>query len=49
MDRAFNQIDRAVVNQVDYVVNWRQEEITPSDPSAIIELDVSGKIKVLRQ
>ena len=45
----FGDIDRAVVAQMDYVVEWRRQETTPSVPSAIIELDAGGGARIIRQ
>jgi len=43
----FNQINQAIINGVDYVVQWRQTETTEKSPSALIKWN-SGKIEVLR-
>ena len=37
-----------ILEQVDYLVNWRQDETTPAIPSSIIKLNVDGKISVIR-
>lgn len=44
----FSEISTAIKRQVDYVVNWRQEEHEPASPSAIIKLGNKGDITVLR-
>jgi len=44
----FHQIKAHVREQVDYVVNWRQDETTASSPSAIIKLEKDGTITTLR-
>ena len=44
----FIEIDPSIRDQVDYVVNWRQEEYTTASPSAIIKLDDDGRITTLR-
>jgi L-threonylcarbamoyladenylate synthase len=44
----FSEIDDLIIEQVDYVVNWRQEELTKSKPSTIIKLGVGGEITILR-
>lgn len=44
----FGEIESSVLSAVDYVVNWRQEEATPSAPSTIIKLDNRGQATVLR-
>jgi len=45
----FSQIDEVIKNRVDYVVNYRQDEMTESVPSSIIKLGVSGEVKVIRE
>jgi L-threonylcarbamoyladenylate synthase len=44
----FGAIESEIRQKVDYVVNWRQDENTPSAPSAIIKLDENGRSTVLR-
>ena len=44
----FHQIKTSIREQVDYVVNWRQDEITPSTPSALIKLEEDGSFTTLR-
>ncbi|MDA3822909.1 MAG: L-threonylcarbamoyladenylate synthase [Bacteroidales bacterium] len=44
----FLEIDEAILEDVDYVVKWRQEELGKSRPSSIIKLGVGGEIKILR-
>ena len=44
----FQQIDASILEQVDHVVNWRQDETRPSKPSAIIKLDKYGNLTTLR-
>ena len=44
----FHEIDHSLRKQVDYVVNWRQEEQTATSPSSIIKLDDEGIVTVLR-
>jgi len=44
----FHQIKSSIREQVDYVVNWRQDEHSPSKPSAIIKLEKDGSITTLR-
>jgi L-threonylcarbamoyladenylate synthase len=43
----FKQINQAITDGVDYVVQWRQTETTENSPSALIKWN-SGKIEVLR-
>lgn len=44
----FHEINPAIKQKVDHVVNWRQEESTPSAPSSIIMLDGNDQINVIR-
>jgi len=44
----FQKIDSSIRGQVDYVVNWRQDEHSTSAPSAIIKLEEDGTITTLR-
>ena len=43
----FKQINQAIINGVDYVVQWRQTETNENSPSALIKWN-GGTIEVLR-
>ncbi len=45
---SFHKIETPILNKVDYVVNWRQDDRTDSSPSAIIKLEKDGSITILR-
>jgi L-threonylcarbamoyladenylate synthase len=45
----FTEINPAVLSQVDYVVNWRQQETSASKPSTIVKLELNGEIKFIRK
>lgn len=45
----YDEIPEIIRQGVDYIVNWRQDEIHPQQPSAIIELGVGGKFKIIRK
>jgi len=45
---SFSTIEPELLQRVDHVVNWRQNENTPSVPSTIIKLDENGRSTVLR-
>jgi L-threonylcarbamoyladenylate synthase len=45
----FNEISEEIRNQVDYVVEYRQDDHTPSQPSSIIKLGVGGQIEIIRK
>jgi L-threonylcarbamoyladenylate synthase len=44
----FREITSYIKEQVDYVVNWRQEEQSPAVPSTVLKLDHRGVVTVLR-
>jgi L-threonylcarbamoyladenylate synthase len=44
----FEEIDDNIKSKVDYIVKWRQDDITPKAPSSIIKLSVGGEIKIIR-
>jgi L-threonylcarbamoyladenylate synthase len=45
----FAEIDAEIIDAVDYVVNYRQNETTPSQPSSIIKLGQGGRIEIIRK
>jgi L-threonylcarbamoyladenylate synthase len=45
----FNAIDPAILQRVDYIVKWRQEDCTKGKSSAIIKLGLKGEIKIVRK
>lgn len=45
---SFSEIHASLREQVDLVVNWRQEEASPSQPSAILKIDSDGRITPIR-
>ena len=45
----FNEIKKEIIEQVDYVVNWKQEDLTKAQPSSIIKLESEGKIQIIRK
>ncbi|HKI87380.1 MAG TPA: L-threonylcarbamoyladenylate synthase [Draconibacterium sp.] len=45
----FDEISDVIKNQVDYIVEYRQEDTTPAKPSSIIKLEPGGKINILRK
>jgi len=45
----FDEISEEIRNQVDYVVEYRQDDHTPSQPSSIIKLGVGGQIEIIRK
>ena len=45
----FQDIDSKIINSVDYVVNYRQEDLKKASPSQIIKLMNNGQITVIRK
>jgi len=45
----FDEIDEAIKNKVDYVVNLRQHETKKSPPSRIIKIEMDGTIEIIRK
>ena len=45
----FYDIDEAIINAVDYVVEWRQNDTTKSSPSGIIKLGANGEVQIIRK
>jgi L-threonylcarbamoyladenylate synthase len=45
----FHKIDQHIVQAVDYVVKYRQDEELNGKPSGIIKLGVNGEVKVIRE
>lgn len=45
---SFRDVDAAIKEGVDYVVNYRQDDTTPATPSRIIKLLKDGSVQVIR-
>ncbi len=45
----FNEISEEIKNQVDYIVKFRQDDVTPAKPSSIIKLGSGGRIDIIRK
>lgn len=46
---SFSEIEEEIIDGVDYVVNYRQDEITQAKASSIIKLGLGGEIKIIRE
>ncbi len=44
----FKEIDADIVNSADYVVNYRQDDMSEYEPSSVIKLSADGTFKILR-
>lgn len=47
--QSFNQIDSQILELVDYVVEYRQNEMSKQTPSSIIKLEANGNINIIRK
>ena len=47
--RFFDEISDAIKNQVDHIVQWRQDDKTPSQPSQIIRWIGEGQFEYIRK
>lgn len=47
--RIFSEINKDIIDSVDYVVKWRRDDVTGINPSGIIKLGLSGEVKVIRE
>ena len=45
----FDEIDQQIIDAVDYVVKYRQDDTHKAAPSSIMKLGRSGEIKIIRQ
>lgn len=44
----FGEISLEIIAAVDYVVRYRQDDVTKSKPSSIIKLGASGQVRIIR-
>jgi len=47
--RNFAEISEEIKKSVDFIVNFRQDDLTRSNPSGIIKLGVGGQVEVIRK
>lgn len=45
----FDDISKDIIDQVDYVVNYRQDDIAKSKPSGIIKIGRDSSVKIIRK
>lgn len=45
----FDEISKEILAAVDYIVEWRQNDLTKSVPSSIIKLGTRGEIEIIRK
>ena len=46
---SFDEISDKIKDQVDYIVNWKQDDTSKKTPSGIIKLGPKGEIKIIRK
>jgi L-threonylcarbamoyladenylate synthase len=44
----FTEISEEIKSRVDYIVKWRQDDLTIKNPSTIIKLGIKGEIEIIR-
>lgn len=47
--KTFNDIKLDILNKVDYIVNYRKEELNNSKSSTIIKVEMNGEFKIIRK
>lgn len=47
--QSFADISQEIIDAVDYVVEWKQDDFTKSLPSSIIKLGTTGEIQIIRK
>ena len=47
--KKFNEIDKKIINEVDYVVNFDDSNLKNSKPSRIIKVLLNGQIEIIRE
>jgi L-threonylcarbamoyladenylate synthase len=45
----FNSISKEIKTAVDFIINYRQDDHSKSQPSSIIKLSVKGEIEIIRK
>ena len=45
----FKEISSEIKTGVDYIVQWRQNDQTPNNPSSIIKVGLKGQIEIIRK
>lgn len=47
--QTFDEISQQIIDSVDYVVKWKQDDISKTKPSSIIKLGNNGEVKIIRE
>jgi L-threonylcarbamoyladenylate synthase len=45
----FSEVKQEIIDAVDYVVHWRQDDVIQNPPSGIIKLGTKGEVEVIRE
>ena len=45
----FAEISHEIIESVDYVVQWRQDDFSKAQPSSVIKLKLNGEIQIIRK
>jgi L-threonylcarbamoyladenylate synthase len=45
----FDEISQSISKGVDYIVNWKQDDVFPAKPSSILKLGLGGEIQIIRK
>jgi L-threonylcarbamoyladenylate synthase len=45
----FDEISEEIKNGVDYVVQWRQDDMSKRSPSQIIKVELNGEVEIIRK
>ena len=45
----YSEISKTILRDIDYVVNWRQEDESNASPSKIIKILNNGKLQIIRE
>lgn len=45
----FSEISQEIINSVDYIVEWKQNDLTQMLPSSIIKLGIGGEVQIIRE
>lgn len=46
---SFGEISQEIINAVDYVVEYRQDDVMPTQPSSIVKLGLGNVIEIIRK
>ncbi len=47
--QTFSQISNSIINSVDYVVKYRQDDANENIPSSIIKLEPNNEVRIIRE